>query len=82
LRSTRLSRITTLKFFDEATSKDILEGLSGVLGVRISLPFNEILNVVLVTMGIKNSLDLKVFLIVFDVQRGQRRKEAMQGNGS
>jgi hypothetical protein len=83
-RFPRFARISTMEFFDESAGGDIRKGFPGVLGIRKTLPLDEILETtIIIAFRVQDILDFEIFLVVFDVKcRGRRRTTGFEGRGS
>jgi hypothetical protein len=68
MRLVRLVRMAAVELFDETTSGDICDRLPGVFRVGVAFPLYEVFNATTVALGIKDILDFKEFLIVFDIE--------------
>ena len=63
------ARVPSMKFFDETMSRDIGEWFPRIFRIGKTLPLDEIIEATLFAFGVQNIFDLKVFLIILDIER-------------
>jgi len=71
-----------MEFSDEAMSGDIREWLPRVVRIGVSFVPDKVEPAIAKAFGIKDSFDFIVFMIIFDVERRQRRWNSMRWNWS
>lgn len=66
--SAEFSGVAAVKFPHKGACRDVHERFSGIFGVRVTFPFDEILHSPSCPLGVEDSFDLEMVLAV----KGQR----------